>query len=737
VAATSLRRGLSRDESAVDIRQDQWTARIAALHLPADPGAEVRRIVDPAAAERTLHWGRNYLYLASWHGATTTLAVVVKQFRHDSRRARLRRRHGGSNAERSWRVATALRAAGIATPEPVACIESVAADGPAWYISRQQACDFELRYFLRFRNSGVEAERFAAVDGERLLRAVAELTRRLHEAAIWHRDLTSGNVLVRYPGGTTAAPELWLLDLNRARLGAKLSTWRRMRELGRMPVLRREDRELYLAAYWGRAPRWHERLFYWAGQRAFLLKNDAKRTLRAPLARLWQRWRPRRPHAHIPAAPDGASARDRIVWDALSDQPHQHAGGWEKLRVRLADTPAHLEQALVVLGALPRIVRRYRQLRRELYRQPAPFPALGVGIRPWPDEAALLAELEALGARHVLLRLHPWQERHDAEESLARALHAQGFALAYALPQTRELVRDPARWRAALEHLVPRFAEYGKRFQIGQAINRSKWGIWNVREYGALASIAQEVLARTPGVESMGPAVIDFEYYQTIAALNLPRARFHLDAVSALLYVDRRGAPENRQAGLDTTGKVVLLKAIADTARHAAGRCVLSEVNWPLREGPHSPAGKLVSVTEEEQANYAVRYYLLAQTTGLVERIHWWQLIAKGYGLVDPSDGGGLRRRPAFAALANLERQLGGAEHRGPLPASGAARLHLFRRADRSEVVVGWVGGNTAQEVQLPRPARALTERDGKHSALAASRVTVMPAPRYFELTAE
>jgi hypothetical protein len=109
-------------------------------------------------------------------------------------------------------------------------------------------------------------------------------------------------------------------------------------------------------------------------------------------------------------------------------------------------------------------------------------------------------------------------------------------------------VRDPERWRSAIEELGERFVPYGKQFQLGQAINRSKWGVWTLREYLALAASAAEVLRRHPGVELMGPAVIDFEYYQTAAALNA-RGDAHFDIVSALLYVDRRGAPENRQMG--------------------------------------------------------------------------------------------------------------------------------------------------------------------------------------------
>ena len=95
--------------------------------------------------------------------------------------------------------------------------------------------------------------------------------------------------------------------------------------------------------------------------------------------------------------------------------------------------------------------------------------------------------------RHALLRLHPWQERHDAEAALAAGLRAQGIAVAFALPQSRELVRDPGRWRAAVEEIAARFTPYGHRFQVGQAINRSKWGVWRPREYLRLAAAAAAI----------------------------------------------------------------------------------------------------------------------------------------------------------------------------------------------------------------------------------------------------
>lgn len=664
-----------------------WTGELNAGLRPSDLQGEVRRLTDPGSALKTLHWGRNYLYLSRMEG----IDVVVKQFRHDRLRSRLDRKLKGSKAERSWRVAQALLAAGILTPEPVMWIESADEAGPALYVCRFLDGATEARYLLRAANAGQEFPNW-------LLEELGKTARKLHDAGFWFRDFTSGNVLIR--GG-----ELYLVDLNRTRMGKVPSFSERMRDLSRMPVLRPEHQEIFLSSYGTTG-----RKLYLLYHRGFLLKNQTKTKVRGGTRRVKDLFLPRTAHAHIPEAPADASVRDRVVWDHLSDQPHQHASRLDKMRVRLADARLHLEEGAVIAAALPRIRSRYRELK--LRREPVIFDGFGVALRPWPeDPAALLGLVDDLGAKHALLRLHPWEEDHDAEEGLARELQGRGLELTFALPQNRELVKDPARWRRALEEIGPRFSPYGKRFQVGQAINRSKWGVWNLNEYVRLVQEASDVLQ---GAEILGPSVIDFEHHVTAAVLNLKRPGLHFDAVSALLYVDRRGAPENPQAGFDTEGKVLLLKAIADTARNSTGRLWITEVNWPLREGPHSPAGQAVSVGEQEQADYLVRYYLLALGTGAVERVFWWQMIAKGYGLVDPV---GLRRRPAFEAFRELIRETEGSRLESILPVPAPARLWLLRRPDGAQVAVGW---STAGPVRIALP-------DGRE-------VEVTSSPRYCRL---
>jgi hypothetical protein len=495
---------------------------------------------------------------------------------------------------------------------------------------------------------------------------------------------------------------------------------------------------MFLASYFGgrTVPR-HRRLLYLLYRRAFLLKNRSKQRVRGSLRRFAEVVLPRRGgHPHLASAHRGADSRGKAVWDQLSDQPFQHAGRLEKLAVRLRDGGLHLAAVGTLGTALPRIVRRYRQLERDLYARPSPFGVVGIGISARrQDNEEIVLRVRELGVRHVLLRLHPWQEDHGAEEELARALAAREIELSFALPQTRELVVDAPRWRAAVEELVTRFSPYGKAFQVGQAMNRSKWGIWNAREYLELAESAIEILRRFRGCLALGPAVIDFEFHHTAMILNTRRPAIHFDVVSSLLYVDRRGAPENRQAGFDTPHKVALLKAIAETAITSSGRCWITEVNWPLREGPHSPAGRDVAVDEESQADYLARYYVLVLATGLVERVYWWQLAAKGYGLIDPIPPAAWRKRPAFATLKTLHDELSGRTFR-ELRSTPETRLFRFSEAAGEEVVVGWSLGADGAQVRLERPPSVIRGRDGATMAVANGRdVTLTPSPTYFHLS--
>ncbi len=698
---------------------------LVSSHRPVDLAAELARLTDPQAAGETVHWGRNYLYRANLQTPGGTLAVVVKQFPNTGLRERWRRRRGEDKARRSWRMALAFAAAGIATAEPLMLAESRRPDGPSFFITRDLGITVEARHLLLSRNAGSEAEDFPRVDFVAYLQALGRAARGMHDRGLFHRDLSIGNVLTPIADGKLDLSKIYLVDLNRARRRERLGVLTRSRDLCRLEIFRHQDQQVFLDAYWGEAGvagrRWF--LYQWF-HRSFRWKIRSKKAFRGRLRTLRDGLTPRRPpHGQMPAAPAAAGSRDKAVWDRFSDQPHQHAGRLEKLTIRIADLRSHLGFAASLSTAAPRIWRRYRQLQAGLYRQPLLFKGAGIGLRPAPGaEDQLLQAVEDLGVHHILLRLHPWDDDHQAEFELATELHRRGHELTFSLPQNRDLARDPARWRAQIEQLAELFVPLGRSFQIGQAPNRSKWGVWRYGEYLHLAEQASEVLRLHPGVELAGPAVIDFELHITAALVNTKTTMPPFDALASLLYVDRRGAPENSQLGFDTVDKLVLAQAIADTARGCAGRSWVTEVNWPLREGPHSPAGREVAVDESAQADYLVRYYLLALTSGCAERVYWWQLVAQGYGLIAVAEKGAPgRRRPAFAALATLERQLAGSTFLRRLESPPRSYLLLFAAAAGGEVAVAW---SVDQElaVELPWPAEKVLGQQGEMVQLGPGR---------------
>jgi tRNA A-37 threonylcarbamoyl transferase component Bud32 len=331
-----------------------YSGEIARRHLPHDLLGEVSRLTDPAAATETVHWGRNYLYVAELRTRSGPLEVVVKQFRNQGWRRVLDRRLRGSKAERGWRAAIAITEAGIPTPEPIALVESDQPDGPSFFVSRRLRGATEVRHFFRRLNGDSGAADFPAVDEFAFLRQLGGFCRTLHDAGVWYRDLSMGNVLA--VPGTDGSLDLWVVDCNRARTGRRLGTVRRVRDLCRFPIVQPPHGDAFLAGYWGEVPsRWSVKSWLWKlSVRGFLAKHAVKNRLR------WLRLRRRHAHgsghhAHLPAADRDASSRDKAVWDHLSDQPHQHASRSEKLIIRFADSPDHLRGFATVVRAAPAV----------------------------------------------------------------------------------------------------------------------------------------------------------------------------------------------------------------------------------------------------------------------------------------------------------------------------------------------------------------------------------------------
>lgn len=603
----------------------------------------------------------------------------------------------GTAAERAWRVACRMAAAGVGTPPPVAWLERWR--GPrldvACFVTRRVEAAGNLRDEL---NHLLRHEAFA----ERLmplLLHVARAVRALHDAGIMHGDLGNQNILLRRVG-EDCWDDVQFVDLNRARLFEGPAPSRaRAFDVSRL-YLPSDLMRIFLEMYFGRrAPpeflqmeERYRRRFAW---------HTRTRALRHP----WREARVRRESDPRRGYPKPA---ELWIWDEKSGQP---INAWRKReRDQLYPWSNHLRMAGATLRRAPAALRAFRELEGAVFTKPVSLAgawAVAVEPRPasWDRELALL---RALGPVPVLIRLyrHKGARQWDFAVEAGMALRQAGHGVAYALVQDRRAIVEPAAWAALCERVVPQIAGQADFVEIGHAVNRVKWGLWRLSDYRRLIEPLRDLRETYPALRLTGPAVIDFEYPHLLGFLEqLPRG-FRFDALSHHLYVDRRGAPENRQGRFDALGKFALARAIARTSDRCADRLIVSEVNWPLADtGVYSPVctpylypGQVVgapNVTEDEYADFMVRYLLQAVCSGLVERVYWWRLAARGYGLVDDIEQP-WRPRPAYHAFRHAAQTIGSATFLRNLPSPPRSFVHLLARPDGEQVAVAYAWGGPA-----------------------------------------
>jgi len=163
---------------------------------------------------------------------------------------------GPSAARRAWRGASILIENGFRTGRPVAAVEcrSWGMLTKSFYISQEiPSAKTVDRCWIEELSHG------RGVEGRRrrreLLRSLAALFRRLHQARIYHNDLKDANILVR-PADHYTDGSFFLLDLEGVRRLSRLSVRRRIknvvqlnRTLGRL--VSRADKWRWARVYLG------------------------------------------------------------------------------------------------------------------------------------------------------------------------------------------------------------------------------------------------------------------------------------------------------------------------------------------------------------------------------------------------------------------------------------------------------------------------------------------------------
>lgn len=169
-------------------------------------------------------------------------ACVLRRFSHGGLARALtgRRFLRRDRPFRELALSEALRRAGVPTPQVVAA-RARRAPGFGWHLdllTRRVEGTLDLGFVL----AGARAGEVPLADLRCALRAAGRVVERLHAAGCEHADLSPNNVLVGTETAADGAPDAWILDLDRSRLGGRLSDAARRRNLARFArhVARRE-----------------------------------------------------------------------------------------------------------------------------------------------------------------------------------------------------------------------------------------------------------------------------------------------------------------------------------------------------------------------------------------------------------------------------------------------------------------------------------------------------------------
>jgi hypothetical protein len=342
--------------------------------------------------------------------------------------------------------------------------------------------------------------------------------------------------------------------------------------------------------------------------------------------------------------------KEPFIWDKYSNQPYPIADKVYKKRMRkitMADLAGLICSNLFIFPLSVMTMPFFKSGKKPEKKD---FFGMGVDIDDGKVQIELIKEL---GVKHILLRMPLW-EIDRIDEYVAFAKNFEDVTVLINVLQDREHIEDKKLFIKDMTTIFDKFGPFVDEFQIGNAVNRTKWGFFSIKEYLEWYQTVYDLRNEYyPNVKLIGPSVIDFEYHYTIRAL-FNGYKIKYDKLSALLYVDRRGAPENKQMGIfDTRRKIDMLFALAKLSSKCGDEIYITEVNWPISDtAPYAPTSEKECVNLNDYTKFMVNYHKIAYESGKIRRVYWHKLIAPGHGLVDNREG--IEKYPAFHAYKRM-----------------------------------------------------------------------------------
>jgi len=344
-----------------------------------------------------------------------------------------------------------------------------------------------------------------------------------------------------------------------------------------------------------------------------------------------------------------------FVWDKYSDQPHVIKDKSYKRAMRKrykTDFLKMMGTSLIMFPLSIALMKLFRKKENKDFKKEE-FYGIGVNLDKGDSQQELVEEL---GVKSLIIRL-PLSDIQNIDKYYQfTKSFGDDKKILLNIMQDRVHIEDKDLLKLHIMEIFNTFKNITLEYQIGTTINRAKWGFFAVKEYLEFYKIVQDIRDdKYSTFKLLGPSVIDFEYHYTIRALfnNFP---IKFDKLSSLLYVDRRGAPENTQMGIfDTKNKIDMIYSLVKLSpKMKLDDIYITEVNWPLSgTAPYAPTSENECVSEELYSQYMIDYFQIAKETNKIQKVFWHQLIAPGYGLVDNRDGK-IRKTKAFYEFKNF-----------------------------------------------------------------------------------
>ncbi len=569
---------------------------------------------------KILNFGEIETVIKSFKNPNFIQGVIYKFFRK-------------SKARRSYENSLHLNQKGIKTPDPIGYIEvfDFFRLRQSYFISRKLDFDFALNFATEKQSE----------DYKDILKSFINFTYDLHKKNIMHLDYVVGNVCIKK---TFQGYDFYLVDLNRLYIGV-ISPKKGVKNLASLSY-DSEINKILVEEYTKKLSSSFSNAY------SYLMKSVEQKLKKSNLKRSIK--------AFFGIPPKGLLSH--YEWDFYHNQPVVLNNKKLKKQISIFAWIANLKILIATLYALIILPFTYNINKRPLEK----IDSFGLCVnidkpmdsqKPINNEE-LIGMINELSISNILVRI-PLADFDNIEKYLNFISKLHNKDVLVCILQDREHIEDKKLTEQRFEYIFEKLNGVVNKFQIGNVINRKKWSFLSLDEYFSFFKIAYDLKNnKFSNIRLLGGNIIDFDISFFARSIFHFRSIYY-DGIATQLYVDRRGAPEQKQFGFNALSKIKIYAALALASTKTSKDLYITEVNWALSGmGKWAPSRNYLT-KESLQARYLIRYYLLMLGSGKVKKCYWHQLVAPGYGLVNNLNGK-IIKRDAYYCFKHLISVLDG-----------------------------------------------------------------------------